>query len=218
MDFNGQQQRSSFNQQQTARLSAAPAPIPPPSMPKPSPKKAAGWPHAKDDLLTLGGRIGTNALLFVVALLVAAVAWLTYSTTPSSQSHYLDTTKLQAVFLKKGDAYDVYFGNVQTLNKDYLVLTNVYYLQQSDTTTGGASKAKQNISLIKLGCELHQPYDRMVINADEIAYWENLSPDGQVGKAVAQFRKDNPNGQKCTDSPTTSTTVQNQTGSTPAGQ
>lgn len=213
MDFNGQQHRSTFNQQQTARMSAAPGPVSPPPAAKLPSKKDGGWSRAKDDLLTLGGRIGTNVLLFVVALLIAAVAWLTYSATPTSQNHYLDNSKLQAVFLKKGDAYDVYFGNIQTLNKDYLVLTNVYYLQQSNTTNASSS-SKQNVSLIKLGCELHRPYDRMVINADEVAYWENLSPDGQVGKAVAQFQKENPNGQKCTDTPTTGNSLQNQTAPT----
>src|SRR4030081_2901736 len=84
----------------------------------------------KKDWFVLGSHIATNVLLFGVALLVAAVVWLICTTQPPTQSKYVDPSKLQAVFLNSGQ---VYFGNIQTLNKDYLILTNVFYLQTADS-------------------------------------------------------------------------------------
>jgi hypothetical protein len=64
---------------------------------------------------------------------------------------------------------------------------------------------------VKLGCELHAPFDQMVINRDQVTFWENLQDDGQVAKAVATFKKENPNGQKCADTSNSTGTQQNST-------
>jgi hypothetical protein len=86
----------------------------------------------KEDMLTLGSKIGTGILLVIIVLLVALVAWFTVFSTPSSQSGYVDGSKLQAVFLNTGQ---VYFGNIKSLNQNYFVLNNVYYLQSSGSST-----------------------------------------------------------------------------------
>ncbi len=201
------------------RISSQPQPVrpamPPETVEPPKNSDRSGKRHAgKQDLLTMGSRIGTNVLLFVVALLVAAVVWFIYASSPASQAKYVDRSKLQAVFLNTGQ---VYFGNVQALNKDYLVLTNVYYLQSSSSSTSTTqSTQNQNVSLVKLGCELHMPYDRMVVNTTEITFWENLQSDGQVAKAVTQFQQQNPNGQKCstTTNSSSSNNLQNSNNTT----
>lgn len=174
------------------------------------PEKGGKRHQTKMDILTVGSRIGTNALLFIVALLVAAVVWFIYSSSPASQGKYVDSSKLQAVFLNTGQ---VYFGNIQAMNKDYLVLTNVYYLQSSSNSGSSSSNSSnQNISLVKLGCELHMPYDRMVVNTAQVTFWENLQTGGQVAKAVATFQQQNPNGQKCsTATNASSSNLQNTT-------
>jgi hypothetical protein len=124
------------------------------------------------------------------------VASIAFSTN-DNENKYVDTSKLQAVFLGTGQ---VYFGNVKALNDKYFVLTNIYYLQTSSSSTSTTSTAANtSVSLVKLGCELHQPYDQMVINRSQVTFWENLQSDGQVAKAVAAFEKANPSGQKCTD-------------------
>ena len=153
--------------------------------------------NGKHDMFTKWTRLGSGVLLVIGALLVATLAWLIYTTTPSSENSYVDPTKLQAVFLNTGQ---VYFGNIQTLNQQYVVLTNVYYLQSnSSSSTTSSSTANQNVTLVKLGCELHMPYDRMIINNTEVTFWENLQPGGQVAKAVATYQKAHPNGQQtCT--------------------
>jgi hypothetical protein len=142
-------------------------------------------------------RWGGGIMVIIVGLLLAAVVAYLLTAKPASEDNYVDSSKLQAVFLTNDQ---VYFGNVTSLNKQYLVLDNIYYLQSSNTGSK-ATTTNSNVSLVKLGCELHKPYDQMVINRSEVEFWENLKSDGQVAKAVAQYQKANPNGQTCSTNP-----------------
>lgn len=205
MDF----MNRSVPNQQPARLTSSPESA---ELRSSQPNKA---PKSRSkDMLTWWSHLGTNALWFIVALLVAAVAWLIFSSRPTSQTSLVDTSKLQAVFLNSGQ---VYFGNIAALNHDYMVLDNVYYLQSNSSgTQQSSSQSNQNVSLIKLGCELHKPYDQMVVNTSQVTFWENLQADGQVAKAVAQFEQQNPNGQQCSNAPAPATSgnnLQNQSSS-----
>ena len=153
------------------------------------------------------GRVITITLVAaLVVLLVALVAFIGFSNNNNDESKYVDTGKLQAVFLNTGQ---VYFGNIKTLNNRYYVLTNIYYLQTASSSTSTTSTASNNVSLVKLGCELHQPDDQMVINTSQVTFWENLQSTGQVAQAVQTFEKDNPNGQKCSDQSSSSSSTTN---------
>lgn len=139
-------------------------------------------------------RIGVVVAGAAVVILLVGLLVLLATGGKKSESSYVDTSKLQAVFLNTGQ---VYFGNIKSLNSDYLRLTNIYYLQT--TNANAENNQNANVSLVKLGCELHEPLDQMLINSDQVTFWENLGDNGQVAKAVAQFEKDNPEGQKCVD-------------------
>jgi len=142
-------------------------------------------------------RVSTMVLGGAIAILLIALVVFIGFGGGKSEDKYVDTSKLQAVFLNTGQ---VYFGNIKALNNRYFVVTNIYYLQAANSN-GSASNnnAANNITLVKLGCELHEPYDQMVINSDQVTFWENLQDNGQVAKAVSTFEKQNPNGQKCAD-------------------
>jgi hypothetical protein len=132
-----------------------------------------------------------------------------YNSSPKAEANFVDTTKQQAVFLTNGQ---VYFGKVSEVNKQYLTLNNIYYLnvnqqvQPNQKDASGNSAANNSISLVKLGCELHGPADQMVINREQVTFWENLKSDGQVSKAISQWVQQNPNGQKCSTTTTTPAT------------
>ncbi|HEX5743989.1 MAG TPA: hypothetical protein VFX84_00880 [Candidatus Saccharimonadales bacterium] len=160
-----------------------------------------------------GWRILTVAIAAAVAILIAAVVAVIVTGGPKSEGKYVDTNKLQAVFLNTGQ---VYFGHVASLNDDYLILTDIYYLQAANNNAASDSNTGNNITLVKLGCELHEPYDQMVINSEQVTFWENLQDGGQVAKAVKTFQQQNPNGQKCADqsssaSPNSANNAQNAT-------
>jgi hypothetical protein len=149
-------------------------------------------------------RIATFLIGAVVIILLIALVVLISFGGPKSEDKYVDSSKLQAVFLNTGQ---VYFGNIKSLNNKYYVLTNIYYLQStSSSSSATTSTSASNITLVKLGCELHQPYDQMVINSDQVTFWENLQSTGQVAKAVATFQQQNPNGQKCSDQSSSAST------------
>ncbi len=167
--------------------------------PSAAPAALAGSPNNRKHKPDKGkwNRIGVTALLAAVVILIVAVIALVAFSGGKGEDKYVDTTKLQAVFLNTGQ---VYFGNVKALNSRYFVLTNIYYLQTANSASGSsASSANSNVTLVKLGCELHEPFDQMVINSTQVTFWENLQDNGQVAKAVTTFQKQNPNGQKCAD-------------------
>ncbi len=178
----------------SARPMQSETPQPPaPSMDAKGPKKSRRLKFKKPGRV-LG--IVYIVLLFSVTILVVATLVSLATSRNHQESKNIDKGQMQAVFLNNGQ---VYFGNIKTLNSEYLKLTNVYYLRvNQQVQPGQQQQTNQNdVSLAKLGCELHGPQDTMIVNRDQITFWENLKGDGQVAKAVAEFVKANPNGQKC---------------------
>jgi hypothetical protein len=174
---------------------------------RPSSSKSQG-----DDKWT---RVGIFAgFAAVVILIVAAIVLVANnnsllssnnnSSQDKSEVSYVKSDKLQAVFLNTGQ---VYFGNISSLNNNYLILTNIFYLQTSSSSASSSASTGSNVTLVKLGCELHKPYDQMVINRSQVTFWENLQSSGQVATAVATYEKDNPGPQKCVDQTSSSSTT-----------
>lgn len=150
------------------------------------------------------------ALVVSVAIVLAgSVLVLALSKNDTGESKYVTSGKYQAVFLNGGQ---VYFGQITSLNNSYLRLQDIYYLRVNQTVQPNQDASSQNatqndVSLVKLGCELHGPQDEMLINREQVIFWENLKEDGQVAKAVAEYQKQNPDGQKCETSTTNTNTT-----------
>jgi hypothetical protein len=160
-----------------------------------------GGSHKRKKLGSLNLRIASVTLLFCVTILIVALVGLVTLGGPKPENNFVQGDKLQAVFLNGGQ---VYFGNIKNLNDKYMRMSNIYYLRVNQTvqpkqaSSSTAAAAQNDISLVKLGCELHGPTDEMLINRDMIIFWENLKGDGQVAKAVDEYKKQNPGGQNCT--------------------
>lgn len=125
----------------------------------------------------------------LAALLLLAGAFFGYRAITGST---IDSGKYQAVFLTNGQ---VYFGKLQRLG-DYYKLTNVYYLQASQSADGSNSpqqaadaKAEGGVQLIKLGNEVHGPEDAMVIDKSQVLFFENLKNDGKVVESITSYQK-----------------------------
>ncbi|HKR82396.1 MAG TPA: hypothetical protein VJR27_05370 [Candidatus Saccharimonadales bacterium] len=146
---------------------------------------------------------GFAIMLVSLTIIVLGIVYLLHIANPNS-GKYVKADKLQAVFLQNGQ---VYFGHIKGFGQKYLDLQGIYYLNNSNSSSSSSSKTTDNnVSLVKLGCELHGPYDEMVINTDQVTFWENLRGDGQVAQAVAKYIKDNPKGQVCSQNQSQSTT------------
>ena len=102
--------------------------------------------------------------------------------------------KWQAVFLSNNQ---VYFGQVEKVTKDFVILKDIYYLQvvnqplqrsqEGDQAAVGDQKTEQRLTLIKLGNEIHGPKDEMILNRDHVVLMEDLKSDSQVVKAINDY-------------------------------
>lgn len=93
-----------------------------------------------------------------------------------SQHDFIDASTYQAIFLANNQ---IYFGHLKNISSDYLILSDVYYIKINEDGAG---------QLVKLGIiEPHGPQNKMIINQDQVLYWENLKPNSQVIETIKKL-------------------------------
>jgi hypothetical protein len=90
-------------------------------------------------------------------------------------------TEYQAVLLGDGQ---VYYGRVDKIEKDFLVLSDVYYLQTNPASGAGGSQP----IMMKRGKEAHGP-DISYINTKYIVMVEPVTPDSPVAKTIYEIKQ-----------------------------
>lgn len=150
-------------------------------------------------------KVSSVLLLFAgTAIVIGIIALLLVN--PGNESRLVEKNNYQAVFLDNGQ---VYFGKINSLNGSSLDLVSVYYLNVDNSTQSTeGTETQQKVTLKKLGCELHGPADRMVINREHVVFWENLRSDGKVTEAIKEWVEKNPDGLVCDQSNSTNSTDQ----------
>ena len=131
-----------------------------------------------------------TAIILVLALFFLMIFNFLFSgnTNYSYMLNWSDPTKYQAVFLSNGQ---VYFGRVVDINKETLILEDIYYLRASKALQTGVDETRiesDNFSLIKLGSEIHGPEDNMKINLDHVMFVEDLSWESKVVEAIREYK------------------------------
>ena len=122
----------------------------------------------------------------IVVSLVVIVGAFAVSQKQTTTSTDIEEGKYQAVFMTNGQ---VYFGKLTNPTGTYAKLTDVYYLQvQQAVQPAAESEESSQVSLTKLGSELHGPTDKMHISRDQILFWENLKDDSTVVKAIKEYK------------------------------
>lgn len=132
-------------------------------------------------------------LILVLVAVVAAASHFFLTGLRTSATSEIDNDKYQAVFLSSGQ---VYFGDLSMLDGDYMKLSGVFYIQSNNTLSeaneeGELPATTSGMQLIKLGDEVHGPEDAMIINTDQVLFFENLKSDGSVAKLIDQYKQDN---------------------------
>ncbi|MEI6288384.1 MAG: hypothetical protein WCP18_02235 [bacterium] len=160
---------------------------------------------------------GGQGTMIIVAILVVIVVlaggWFLMSKFTSvnlpGSSLVSGGSDWQAIFLTNGQ---VYFGKVKGMNDKTVILADIYYLQvvnkplQSTQEGTAATNQQQELTLIKLGNELHGPVDEMNINRDQVLLTEKLKKDSRVVQAINNYVTQQKNG-----------TTEGQPGTVPAG-
>lgn len=135
--------------------------------------------------------------LFVIIIAIALIStgiFLSYLTLRnSSTTAHIESGKYQAVFFTNGQ---VYFGKLSPLSGGYLKLQDIYYLQTKtdDASTNPqetASDTANDVELIKLGNEIHGPEDEMILNKDQVLFFENLKEDSRVSQSIKTYQTQN---------------------------
>ena len=136
------------------------------------------------------GVVGKLLVISLIVVSVAITAFVGYALVRGvgSQS-YVEADKYQAVFLSDGQ---IYFGKLADVDQHYASLEDIYYLQVQNNSQVQQAEAEQapQIQLVKLGNEIHGPQDKMIINTDQILFWENLEDEGQVADAIARYQEE----------------------------
>lgn len=168
---------------------------------------------SKPPLQPLGGALGSSAAsgkkpksdtswlkglvtLIVVLIIIGGGIYLIATYTGVGGGPFSPTARLsanwQAVFLSNGQ---VYFGKIIKINKETVVLRDIYYLQvvtqplQRSAEGEIIQQEEQRLTLIKLGNEIHGPKDEMIINRDHVVLMEDLKDDGRVVTAINDYIK-----------------------------
>lgn len=103
----------------------------------------------------------------------------------------IDESGYQAIFLTNGQ---VYFGKLHDFSKENYKLNDIFYLQ-TKTNTDSSNPQKTtasdsaDVQLIKLGSEIHGPEDQMIINKEQVLFFENIKNDGKVAKSIQEYKK-----------------------------
>lgn len=143
---------------------------------------------------TANGRLMMRIL--IVLLIILALFGVIYFTTRAvstvSADNAVKRNEFQAVFLTNGQ---VYFGKLAHTGGDYVKLTDIFYLQVNNSgsqtpvqPSNSGSTANQQVSLAKLGNELHAPEDEMFISRSQVLFWENLKSSGKVVQAINAYQ------------------------------
>ena len=130
------------------------------------------------------GKLAGLLVTLIVVVVLAVIAFLVYQ---SNQPTGPDSSKYQAVFMTNGQ---VYFGKLTKITGKYTELTQVYYLQVQQPvqpSSGSKTASDSQVSLTKLGNELHGPTDKMHISSDQVLFWEDLKDDSTVMKAIKDY-------------------------------
>ncbi|HEY0965714.1 MAG TPA: hypothetical protein VGE13_04530 [Candidatus Saccharimonadales bacterium] len=126
----------------------------------------------------------------LLAIVVGCFVWMNLRGGSPSAGIVVDSSKYQAVFFTNGQ---VYFGKLQSVNQDYLKLTDIFYLQAAgeDSANNPQNTTKDsnnNVQLIKLGDEIHGPEDEMIISKEQILFYENLKTNSKVSETIKKYK------------------------------
>ena len=92
----------------------------------------------------------------------------------------------KAIFLTNNQ---VYFGKLRAQTLHNYILTDIYYLQETQGSQLQKVNSAQQIQLVKLGSEIHGPEDKMKINKNLILFIENLKKDSFVVKSINEYKE-----------------------------
>ncbi len=123
-------------------------------------------------------------LIFSAVIIIGLLIYLAIQNFGNAGGLSKNKASWQAIFLTNNQTY---FGQVISENSDSVVIKNIYYLQDMVNLHQGAEQIPKDFPLIKLGNEVHGPYDEMRINRQHILFVEDLTDDAKIVEAINKY-------------------------------
>ncbi len=131
----------------------------------------------------------------IVSLII--IAGLIIFLTKNNTAENLLSNSYYAVYLNNEK---VYFGKIDEQQKDFLRLSDIYYIELEDNQPSNADQANEaknnddntskepELKLIKRGNEIHQPKDEMLIPQSSVTFIEEIRSDSRVLAAIKNHK------------------------------
>lgn len=126
-------------------------------------------------------------LAYVSACLSLILVFVQFSLYSLHYNRIFSDDSITAVTLTNGQTY---FGVMEKFGPHTVVLFNVYYLQAGDQATDAVvdpAATDASLKLIKLVDDFHQPNDYLVINRDQVLFWQHLENSSPILEAMAEY-------------------------------
>lgn len=146
-------------------------------------------------------RAANIVAFFGVVILIITIVILVFEVHTKPEASLVNTSEYQAVFVNATgtDGGQAYFGHITALNNQYVELNDVFYLEPGKTN---------QFTLNKLSCAIYTPNDPMVINRQQVEYWENVNNNSQVVQDINKWINQNlPCTSTSSTTPTTTSTT-----------
>lgn len=102
-----------------------------------------------------------------------------------------------AVFLANDQ---VYFGKVSDQGS-VVILKDVYYIRLNQSTDSAKKDSEEpQLSLVKLGDQIHGPVDEMRINKEQVLFVERIKDESTVVRAIMQEKDSRTNNNSSSSS------------------
>lgn len=114
-----------------------------------------------------------NIIVAAVVIIIVVVAYMRY-------------TAWRGVFLTNNQAY---FGHVLWVPfSSTVTLRDVYYVQMSGPIQPASEGNQPQLTVIKLGSEIHGPRDVMMIPKSSVLFFEDLRADAPIVRAIEEYQ------------------------------
>lgn len=125
-----------------------------------------------------------------LAIILVAVQFVLYG---MRYRNLFDNSTYQSVTLTNGLTF---FGQLHRYSPHTYALDDVYYLKSSTDTNDAALSSvtdgvetlpvatDSGVQLYKLSDDFYQPQNRLVINRDQILYWQNLQTSSPIVQTI----------------------------------
>jgi len=142
----------------------------------------------KNQIKKSPSRLYFLVLVVLIVLVIALTAMLIIVQTGEKNNTERYQDRWQAVFLENGQ---VYFGQIIAEKENELVLKNIYYYPENflNYLQGGEERQLSDLSIIKLGTELHGPEDQMIINRSFVMFVENLKENSKILQTIKKYQE-----------------------------